>query len=107
MKRTPIKPKRRTASEFRRIYGSKERVRRMKMRPCDGCGRVPTEEWPNDNAHTENGGMGRKAGWETVVTLCKPCHYLLDDVWGSVEMFDRVKGVDLRAVARLLSEEVA
>jgi hypothetical protein len=79
----------------------------MKMRPCDGCGRVPTEEWPNENAHTENGGMGRKAGWETVCTLCPGCHHWLDNWLGSVEMFDRVQGSDLRAAARTAAVEVA
>lgn len=66
-----IKPKKRSASEFQRIYGSRERVEFVKALPCVGCGR----DWehtrvPIDNAHIENGGVGRKADYTKIVPLC-------------------------------------
>jgi hypothetical protein len=60
-----IKPKPRTRSEFARIYGSKARVEWVKSLPCLICGRGPC-----DNAHTENGGMGRKGDAASIVPLC-------------------------------------
>lgn len=97
--------RKRRASEFSRAYGSVERVRTLKMRPCDGCGRVPTEECPNQNAHTEGGGAGRKAGWQTVVTLCMTCH----GVWhhlGSTPAFDEAMGTNPLATAARLATEI-
>ncbi len=105
MKRSRIKHKPRKASEFLRIYGGQGRAKTMRMRPCDHCGHRPTEDFQNENAHTENGGMGRKAGWETVVTLCKACHRALH--WlGSCAEFLRVTGTDLRAIAARLALEI-
>ena len=66
---TKLAPKSRTAGEFARIYGSKARVRWVKAQPCVSCG-----EGPCQNAHTKNGGMGRKADYDTIVPLCFPCH---------------------------------
>lgn len=68
-----IKPKPRSAAEYARIYGSKERVEFVKSLPCVGCGR----DWehtrvPIDNAHIENGGTGRKADHTKIVPLCSP-----------------------------------
>lgn len=98
-----MRPKKRSASEYARIYGSRERVERIKAMPCTvpGCVRRPSE-----NAHIENGGMGRKAGWETVLPLCHQHHHQLDDVLGSVELFDRTYLTDLRATAARLAVEV-
>jgi hypothetical protein len=64
-----IKPKKRSAAEFTRIYGSKARVAWIKAQPCLVCHRSPC-----DNAHTVTGGTGRKAGFETIVPLCRRCH---------------------------------
>lgn len=71
MKKTRLKPKKRSAAEYARIYGSKARVEFVKAMPCVGCGR----DWehtrvPIDNAHIENGGVGRKADYTKIVPLC-------------------------------------
>lgn len=62
----------RTRSEFARIYGSKKRVAWIKSQPCIaavwGC------VGPMQNAHTENGGMGRKADAKTIVPACQHHH---------------------------------
>jgi len=66
-----IAPKSRTAGEYRRIYGSKARVRWVKAQPCVSCG----TEGQNHNHHTENGGLSRKADHTTIVSLCPSCHH--------------------------------
>ncbi len=67
-----IAPKKRKPSEFARIYGSRARVRWIKAQPCvvgsRGC------EGAIENAHTENGGIGRKADAATIVPLCHRHH---------------------------------
>lgn len=68
----PIKAKPRPASETRRIYGSKARIRWLKAQPCYGCGRGPC-----DVAHVRSGGTGRKADYTETVALCSGingCH---------------------------------
>lgn len=104
LKRTGrIKPKKRSASEFRRIYGSRKRVEAIKAMPCT----VPNcPGGPCHNAHTENGGMGRKAGWETIVPLCPGHHATLDNGIGSVSAFDSMYGTDLAATAARLATRV-
>lgn len=84
MKRTPLKrttglkrtkkitAKKRSASEFRRIYGSRARVAFVKRLPCFSCwdfGEI-------QNAHVSSGGMGRKANAAEIIPLCKACHAL-------------------------------
>ena len=77
LRRTPLKrgkppkAKKRTASEFSRIYGSKARVRWVKGSPCVSCDSVTGR---NHNHHIRSGGMGRKSDAETIVSLCPPCH---------------------------------
>lgn len=65
-----VKPKKRTASEFSRIYGSKKRVAWVKAQPCLVCGSGPCE-----NAHVVGGGMGRKASHTAIVPLCSSHHW--------------------------------
>jgi hypothetical protein len=67
-----IKPKKRTAGEFERIYGGRARVRWIAKLPCWACGY--SGEIPRQNAHTTTGGTGRKADADTVIALCPPCH---------------------------------
>lgn len=71
---SPIKRKKRSPREFARVYGSEERVLWVQSLPCCRCGRRPSE-----NAHTENGGRGRKADSPTVAPLCRPCHRAYDE----------------------------
>jgi hypothetical protein len=77
--RTPRKP-----SEFARIYHSRARVRWVKSLPCVACeaaswlfGDAPMPR--SQNAHTETGGMGYKAGYETIVPLCASHHRRYDE----------------------------
>ncbi len=79
-----IKPKKRSASEFARIYGSKERVAWVKSQPCVYCNALSpffgeSQRGPSHNAHTVTGGMGRKAGFETIVPLCASHHRRYDE----------------------------
>ena len=78
VKRSAIKPsgtrlnpvnQKRKASAFARAYHSKERVAFVKALPCVVC-----HQTPSDNAHIENGGMGRKADYTTIVPLCRTHH---------------------------------
>lgn len=102
------KPWKRKPSSFARIYGSQRRAKLMKTRPCDTCGRHPTEDEPNVNSHVgpaDEKGTGYKAGWEWVITQCDGCHRVLG--WlGSVERFDEARGCDCRAIARRLAIEI-
>lgn len=67
--------------EFARAYHSKERVLFVKSLGClycrmtFGCSAYPDVH----NAHTENGGSGRKAGYETIIPLCATHHRAYDE----------------------------
>jgi hypothetical protein len=91
MKRSRMKPRKRSAEEFARIYGSEERVEWVKAQPCvvPGCPFRPIE-----NAHIKNGGMGRKSDYQNIVPLCQPHHLLLHNT-GKPSMW----GIDLEAAA--------
>ena len=83
IKRSRIKPKKRKPSEFARIYGSKARVEWVKSLPCCVCrlrGLLEKNQHAGEsyNAHTENGGMGYKAGYETIAPLCARHHMQFD-----------------------------
>lgn len=90
-----IAPKKRSASEFARIYGSRARVAWVKTLRC--CVHTLGCIGPIDNAHTENGGMGRKADARTIVPLCNHLHRKLHAM--GAESFQRVYRVELRAEA--------
>lgn len=84
-RRKPIKrgkpPKRvnakRKASEFERAYHSHERVGFVQGMECVGCrSRGVRQMTRSANAHTANGGMGRKAAYEYIIPLCHECHTL-------------------------------
>ncbi len=83
IKRSRIKPKKRSASEFARIYGSRARVAWVKSLPCCYCAALHTlfaivAKGDSHNAHTVTGGMGRKAGYDTIVPLCAEHHRRYD-----------------------------
>lgn len=68
-KRKRVKAWKRKPSEFKRIYGSKQRVLFVKTLPCAACGVVGYSE----NAHVlGTGGLSRKAAYETIAPLCGP-----------------------------------
>ena len=76
MRRTPLKRqgkprpvnRKRKAREFARAYGSTARVEFVKALPCANCGIVGYSQ----NAHTENGGAGRKGPYTSIIPLCGP-----------------------------------
>lgn len=89
-KRKPVKPRnaKRRESEFARAYHSRARVRWVKSLSCIVCGinakvaailGLCTKARVSDNAHTETGGMGRKAGYQTIVPLCREHHRAYDE----------------------------
>lgn len=80
-RKTPLRPKKRTSEEFARIYHSEERVQWVASLRCAcGCNGTPCE-----NAHTTNDGVGRKAGYETIIPLTPRCHRLQTDKgWGAI-----------------------
>jgi hypothetical protein len=71
--RQAIPKKKRTPSEFARIYGSRERVAYVKQYGCWIMDAYCIGE-PVENAHTVTGGMGRKANAETIIPLCRYHH---------------------------------
>lgn len=108
-----IRPKKRTPSEFARIYGSRARAKWVKSLPCAACAVVGYSE----NAHTVNGGKSRKADHTTIIPLCGPRpDKAIDgvtDVWyiGCHRRFDRRLGVfadpEFRAQLTAEAENVA
>lgn len=68
-----IKPKKRSVSEFQRIYGGRARVRWIAKLPCWACGY--SGEIPRQNAHTKVFGMGMKADYTHIIALCALCHH--------------------------------
>lgn len=75
----------RKKSEWARAYHSEAFVRFTKAAPCAADGRMPS-----DAAHTENGGMGRKGDWTTIIPLCSGlngCHAKQHrEGWGAIGM---------------------
>lgn len=73
-KRPKARNVKRHAGEWARAYGSKARVAFVKSLACrvSGC-----MDGPVENAHTVNGGMGRKADANTIVPLCRAHHRFL------------------------------
>lgn len=95
-----VNPKRRQ-SEFARCYHSRERVRWVKAQPCAWCvarGRIRMCG-ESENAHTETGGMGRKAGYETILPLGRFHHQKYDR---HEEPFNRLS---TRMVVKWLAEK--
>ena len=95
-------PKRRK-SEFARCYHSKERVAWVKTLPCIACGSLLGE-----NAHYDNGGMGRKSDYTHIVPLCGGwyrdkenyrlgCHMMMHHL--GRDWLEKKYSLDLEAVA--------
>ena len=62
--------KARKVKAFAAAYHSKGYVRYVHSLCCAACG----QSGEIDATHTETGGMGIKAGWETLIALCRRCH---------------------------------
>lgn len=80
--------------EWLRAYGSIERVKAVKAMQC----LVPGCTTRAVNAHTKNGGMGRKADAKWITRICKAHHTDGNDSmhWlGSAEAFNRHHNVDV------------
>lgn len=86
----PVPKKKRTPSEFARIYGSKARVAWVKALPCAACGYAGPVL--RENAHTKTGGVGRKADARWVAPLCvtRPSHLRPNRVEGCHNLLHRV-----------------
>jgi hypothetical protein len=100
-----VNPKRRK-SEFARCYHSRQRVRWVKSLPCLVCASISPLlihcTGPSDNAHTVTDGMGRKAGYDTIVPLCRSHHRRYDEHRAP---FDRPEAREwLHAVAARVEE---
>lgn len=71
----PVNPQRK-AKEWRRAFGSVERVNFVAGRPCVAC-----EYGRNcENHHIQNGGKSRKADARFIVPLCWVCHREYHDI---------------------------
>lgn len=90
----PKGKKKRSASEFNRIYGSKKRVEWVSWQPCAVCD--TTGPWPRHGHHIEAGGTGYKADYTKIVPLCTDCHA---EVHEGRETFEAVNGVTLDQLA--------
>lgn len=92
----PRNAKRRT-SEFARCYRSKAYIAHVRSMPCYACGKAGE----TDSAHGETGGMGYKAGWESLLPLCRRCHTRQHQSgWASIGMTE----VSRERAARLTQE---
>ena len=99
-RKTAVKRKnaRRSAKEFRRAYGSKERVQAVQAMPCVVCGALPSQ-----NAHVRSRGAG--GGAEDIVPLCGGpggCHTEQHTI--GVQSFERKHGICLKDAARKTQE---
>ncbi len=92
------KARSRSAVEKERIYGTADRIAWLKRQPCLCLGRRDHRcLGAIEVAHTENGGMGRKADANTTVPLCNAAHHLLHEI--GVQSFQTCYGLDLKAEA--------
>ena len=101
--RTPVprQNKARKLKEFARTYHSGARVLLVKLLPCAVPGCVSTQE--RENAHTQNGGLGRKGDYQTIIPLCRTHHSVLDCGPGH-DWFERNYQVNLAIEARLTEQ---
>lgn len=100
-RKTRIRPKKRSASEYARIYGSPERVEWMRTQRC--LARRTSQSFrvcvgPVEGHHIKNGGTGRKADAKWCVPLCRKHHDFLHNV--GPETFAAMYHLDLQDEAR-------
>lgn len=96
IKRTRMKPKRRTTAEkaakFAREYHSAERVQWIAAQPCIVSGAGPCE-----NVHVKGDGMSRKAGYEHIVPMTTHWHRELHRT--GVRSFAEIHRIDFAKAA--------
>jgi hypothetical protein len=81
-----------------RSYHSVERVKFVsEVLRCHICGKV------GENAHCRSGGMGRKADYDTVVSLCAEHHHELHQE--GAKSFGAAYGFDLHELAAWVETE--
>lgn len=75
-RRTPVKRvnRKRKAAEWKRAYGSKERVEWVHRQDCILRSVDSLCQLPSEAAHVGNGGMGRKTDAYRIVPLCTDHH---------------------------------
>lgn len=88
----------RKAREFARKYHSEERVYFVAEELA--CAVPGCNAGPNDNAHTETGGTGYKAGYQTIVPLCTGMSGHHAEIHQGIETFVERYGIDLESAAR-------
>jgi hypothetical protein len=85
-----MKPKRRTAPEFRekfrREFHSESRRDFVAALPCCACGVRAGER---DNHHVRTDGTSRRGPYTAIVPLCRECHRRYHDI-GSLSMLQKV-----------------
>lgn len=100
-RRKPLRTRRRSASEFKRIYGSRDRVRWIKSLPCIAAAH-PYCAGPIENAHIKGDGMGRKADAAYIVPLCVAHHGRLHCFGARV--FEQDLNLDMAMLADLTEQ---
>jgi len=81
-----------------RSYHSVERVKFVsEVLRCHICGKV------GENAHTKSGGMGRKADYDTIVSLCAEHHHELHKE--GAKSFEAAYGFSLQELAEWTETE--
>jgi hypothetical protein len=79
-RKTPLRssgrptPKKRSAAERTRIYGTDAHQAWLRAHACVGCASTGSDERPHHLHHVTNGGAGRKADASALVPLCPDCH---------------------------------
>lgn len=82
----------RKAAEWKRVYGSEERVEWISRQPSVVSGKTPCQ-----NAHIKSGGMGRKADSCWIVALTAEEHAEIHNQ--GIRSFEAKYGIDLTAAA--------
>ena len=88
---------RRSAKEFRRAYGSRERVHAIQAMPCVVCGALPSQ-----NAHVRSRGAG--GGAADIVPMCMAHHREQHDA--GIETFEARYSINLAAEAARVAAEL-
>lgn len=86
----------RKAREFKRAYGSEERVEWVGQLPCI-IGLLCDWSAPRENHHIRGDGTSRKAPARFIVPLCRTHHASIHQIGRA--SFERFYGIDLAAAA--------